>query len=150
MARIGAPTGSFSVCPRISRNVVVRPSSAVAAVAPSATTSFGFTQLQLADQPGAAGGDFARARFLVEAFLAARLEFEMLDGIGHEDFLALDFQPLERCGEHAAGGTDEGAALYVFLVARLLANEHEVGRPAVPRRARPEWRSGRDRKRCRS
>jgi hypothetical protein len=59
--------------------------------------------------------------------LAAFFEFEVFDGIR-----SIDGQPVDACVaegpiEQAASRADEGLSLTVFVVARLLADEH-VGR----------------------
>src|SRR5690606_15547793 len=64
--------------------------------------------------------------------LAAVLEAEVLDGVGEVDVRAVDARRLEGVGEHPPGRPDEGLALPVLPVARLLADEHEPG-PGVPR-----------------
>ena len=57
--------------------------------------------------------------------LAALHKFEVLHGIRHVDIRIVDARFCERLAQHAAGRTDKGQALLVFLVARLLAYENE-------------------------
>jgi hypothetical protein len=52
---------------------------------------------------------------------------EMLDRVGDESVLARDARILERGIENVAGGPDERLAGEIFLVARLLADQHEFG-----------------------
>ncbi len=78
-----------------------------------------------------AGVDLADAGLLVDALLAARLEFEVLHRIGDIGALAVDAGIAERPVEHASGRSDEGLAGQVLAVAGLLAHEDEVrGRQA--------------------
>jgi hypothetical protein len=63
----------------------------------------------------------------VQAAFAAHLILEMLDRIGHEDFIAGNTCFRLRLVEHASSRPYEGLAGEVFLVARLLADEHDVG-----------------------
>src|SRR5258705_11627713 len=72
---------------------------------------------QLGLEPGSARLDFRDARLLVDAPLAARLPFEMLDGVGDVDVAARDAGALERLVEHRARGTDKRRALAIFPVA---------------------------------
>ena len=60
--------------------------------------------------------------FLVDAAFAAFFKFEVLDGVGDVDLFAVDAGLVEGLVEEAAGGSDEGAALLVFLIAGLFAD----------------------------
>jgi hypothetical protein len=51
----------------------------------------------------------------------------MLDRVGDEHFLPRNARFLEGLIKDASGGTDEWLAGNVFLVARLLAHEHQMG-----------------------
>jgi hypothetical protein len=58
---------------------------------------------------------------------AATLDvFEVLHGVGDVNVGGLDVELVHRTVKDAAGGADEGDALFVFLVAGLLADEHET------------------------
>ena len=105
-----------------------RPKSACAAVAPSATTSSGRTDGELGLEPRATGGELARVRLCVQAALAARggLPLEVLDRVGEVDLVAVEAGGGERLVEQAARGADERVALFVLLVAGLLADEHDA------------------------
>ena len=82
---------------------------------------------QLGLEPGPAGGNFAGIRLLVQAALAfRRLEFEVLDRIGHIDVPAVDAGFLQRSVEQTAGGADEWMAGPVLLITRLLADEDDT------------------------
>jgi hypothetical protein len=50
----------------------------------------------------------------------------MLDGVGDVDGVAVDAGRLAHAVEQLAGRADEGLAGQVFLVARLLADEHDL------------------------
>ena len=65
----------------------------------------------------------------MQAAFAALLELEMLDRIGDEHLAAVDAGIDDRAVEHAACRTDERMALSVLLVARLLADQHDLGVP---------------------
>ena len=100
--------------------------SALAAVAPSADDDVRLHRLDLAFDPLVAGVDLALRRGLVQAALAAQLPFEMLDGIGDVEMLAVDAGGLERLIEQPPRRTHERQSLLIFLVARLLADEHHA------------------------
>src|SRR6185295_6277915 len=86
---------------------------------------------QLVLQPPVTGFDLVGVRLLVNAPLAARLEFEVLHGIRDVDAGAVDAGLGERAVEHLPGRSDERLAGQILLVARLLADEHDprVRRP---------------------
>ena len=75
----------------------------------------------------------------MDAALAARLELEVLHRVGDVGLLPRDAGFVEDGVEDLAGRPDEGLSGNVFLVARLLADEHDF------RRLRPlaEHRLGR-------
>jgi hypothetical protein len=63
----------------------------------------------------------------VQPPLPALLEFEMLHGVGDEDLAAVEPRLLDGTVEHAPGRADKRLAFEVFLVARLLADQHQPG-----------------------
>ena len=88
-------------------------------------------------QPPSVVLDLACCWFLVDAALPALLEFEVLDCIGDIDVAALDAGFRHSAVEELAGGSHEGPALPVFLVARLLADKAiEAPTGPSPRTAR--------------
>ena len=91
-----------------------RPSTPRIAVAPSATTSPGLKQGAFAIEPPPAGVDLAGVGLLVQTALAARLEFEMFDGVGDETSVAGDAGALQRDVEELAGRPDEGSPRHIF------------------------------------
>src|SRR4051812_42813539 len=82
-------------------------------------------QLALMLDPPAARLDLARAGLAVDALLAARLEFEVLHGVGHVDRGTVDPRLFERRIKQPTRGPDERAPGDVLLVAGLLADEHD-------------------------
>ena len=94
-------------------------------MAPSATVTGGADQHALLLDPPAAGVDLRPARLGMDAALAARLELEVLDGVGDVSRLAIDAGVAEGAVEQLAGGTDERAAGKILLIAGLLADEHQ-------------------------
>src|SRR6476620_2818934 len=82
-------------------------------------------QLALLLDPPAARSDLAGVGLVVDPSLPARNEFEMLNGIGDVNARAIDSSLFERGIEHFARGPDERATRQIFLVARLLTNEHD-------------------------
>src|SRR5207247_1262722 len=70
-------------------------------------------------------GDFARIWLLVNAPLAARLPFEVLDGIGDIGLGTVDAGIVEGAVEQLARRPDEWPSGDVFGVARLLADEEQ-------------------------
>src|SRR3954464_13936813 len=83
------PRGSALIRPRSARTFTGRPKRAKPAVPPSATPSSApvtaTPRSRSAPQPPAADRDLEAIRRLVDAPLAARLELEVLDGIGDVD-----------------------------------------------------------------
>src|SRR5579871_1925529 len=73
--------------------------------------------------PWTAGVNLRHARFFVQTAFAALLEFEVLHRVGDVDILAADGGIGKSLVERSAGGTHEGVAFEVFLVARLFADE---------------------------
>ena len=87
--------------------------------------------LDLGQEPGHAGADLGGVRLRVDAALAARLPLEVLDRVGHVDGAAIDARLLEAAVEQPARRSDEGPALAVLVVARLLAHQHHAGARAA-------------------
>ena len=81
--------------------------------------------LGLGFQPGAAGGDFSGGRFFVFAPLALGFPFEVLDRIRDIYLLPLNAGFRQRFVQNASRRSHEGTALHIFLIARLLAHEHD-------------------------
>ena len=92
-----------------------------------ADENFRPNEAQFRLKPGPAGRDIARARFLVDAPFSARLPLEMLDRVGDVNGVAIDFRVDERSIEQLAGRTNERLPVQIFLITRLLAEEHECG-----------------------
>src|SRR5205085_7657579 len=82
-------------------------------------------QFALVADPPAARLDLARVGLAMNAFLAARLELEMLYGIGDIDGRPVDPGLFERGIEQLAGGADERAPRKILLIAGLPAYEHD-------------------------
>lgn len=76
-------------------------------------------------EPPAAGLHLAAVWMFVEPALAALLVFEVLHRIGHISRAAVKSHLRERLIENASGGSDKGPANAVFLIARLLADQHD-------------------------
>ncbi len=100
-------------------------------------------QREFAFEPRRAGANFADIRLLVQAALAARLEFEVLHRIGDVGAAAVEAGFRQRAIEKLARRPDERAAGEIFLVARLFADEQNRrgARPFAEnglRRRRPE------------
>src|SRR6185312_8516404 len=72
-------------------------------------------ELPFERKPHMAPFDLVGVRPLVQAALAAWLEFEMLDGIGDEDLVAVDAGFVERLREKPASRPDEGTPLPILL-----------------------------------
>src|SRR5262249_52620448 len=66
-------------------------------------------------------------RGLVHAPLAARLPFEMLDGVGDIRSAAVDVCLFHRAIQYAASRTDERPPGFVFFVAGLFSHEDDSG-----------------------
>ena len=66
-------------------------------------------RLDLAFDPLAAGVDLALRRGLVQAALAAQLPFEMLDGIGDVEMLAVDAPPPSALSSSRPAGPTNGS-----------------------------------------
>jgi hypothetical protein len=67
----------------------------------------------------------------MDAPLAPRSEGEVLDRVRHEQGASWDPRPFQRLVQDTTCGADEGVALPIFLVARLLAYQHDGHRPVA-------------------
>ena len=112
--------------------------TAFAAVEPSATMTCGLTVAISRSSHWWQASTSRCAGRLVQAALAAQLPLEVLHRVGDVEMLAIDAGRLERPVEELPGRADEGQALLVLLVARLLAHQHD----ARMRVARAEHRLG--------
>ena len=84
-------------------------------------------QRELAVEPLMTRLDLELVRLLVDAALAARLSLEVFDGVRNVGGLAIDGRVGQCAVEEFSGGADERLAGAVFLVTRLLADEHDAG-----------------------
>ena len=84
---------------------------------------------------------------LVQAALATLIEFEVLDGVGDEQRLAIEPGLRQRLVEHPSGRADKPLTRQILAVAGLFAHQHDtrprrtltrhdLGRMAVERAAR--------------
>ena len=78
-------------------------------------------------EPRPASPNLARVGLFVQAALATAGPPEVLDGVGDVDAPAVDPSLVQRPLQKASGGPDEGLALKILLVARLLAHKHHPG-----------------------
>jgi hypothetical protein len=83
--------------------------------------------VELGLQPGRARLDLLGPGLLVDPPLPLRLPLEVLDDVGHVGVAALDPRLLQRLVEDPAGWPDEGVALDVLPVTRLLPDQHQPG-----------------------
>ena len=111
----------------MTRNLL--PSSACAAVAPSATITFGPDQSELLLQPRSARANLGRGRLLVQPPLGQLdpSELEVLHRVGHVDPAPVDPGRDQRLVEQPPRRPHERMPLPVLLVARLLAYHHHFG-----------------------
>jgi hypothetical protein len=65
----------------------------------------------------------------VQATLAPRSPLEVLDGVRQVDLAGVDLGGLQGAGENVPRRADEGFALDVLAVARLLADQHQLRLP---------------------
>jgi hypothetical protein len=84
-------------------------------------------RLALLFEPKSAGGDLAGVGTLVQTPLAARLEFEVLDGVGDKDPLAVEPRATQGLIEDSAGGPHERTSGEILGVAGLLSHQHDRG-----------------------
>ena len=117
-------SGDSMNCPRCTDTRNFGPSSACAAVAPRQMIARGWTT-SISAEPWAARADLHRVRLLVDAAFSARLPLEVLHDVRDVDLRAIDGRFLEGPVEQCAGRSDERMACEIFLVARLLADEHD-------------------------
>jgi len=109
-AKLGAQYGLRGGCPETYQNI-------------------GLDRGQFRVEPGPTGLDLGLSRFFVNAAFATLggSPFEMLHGVGHIDFRAID-AGLDKCFiEDTTGGSNERQALAIFHVPRLLADKHDLG-----------------------
>src|SRR5689334_11672645 len=76
-------------------------------------------------QPRPAGGNFGGGRFFVFAALALRFPFKVLDSIREINVAPANAGFHQRFVQDASGWSHEGMSLQVFLIARLLSDEHD-------------------------
>ena len=126
VTKAAVPSASCSALPRIFVMVTGRPSRLRAAVAPKATIADGFTIVPLDFEPDPAALDFVTVWPLVQAPFAAHLMLEMFDRVGDEHFLARNTRLCQCLVKDTPRWTDERLAGKVFLVAGLLANQHQM------------------------
>ncbi|HLH35859.1 MAG TPA: hypothetical protein VKX41_14390 [Alloacidobacterium sp.] len=70
--------------------------------------------------------DFFHVGFLMDAALSSRPPLEVLDGIRDIDFSAVNVGFLKAFIRQLSGRANKWTALLVFLVARLLADHHDL------------------------
>src|SRR5262249_6291584 len=87
-------------------------------------------------EPNLAALDFVGGGALVQTALARHLVLEMVHRTGEEHLRARNPRLRQRAVEDAPGRADERLAAEVFLVAGLLADEHDVRGPAALARHR--------------
>ena len=138
----GSPSGRLSTCPRTFAMVTGRPNRLRAAVAPSAKKQPRLQDRAFLIEPPAATFDLIGIRALVQATLSARLEFEVLDGVGDEYFAAIDTRFLDRLVEHPSGWSDERPARQSSWCPGCSPPPEASPAPALPP-APPAWRRGR-------
>src|SRR6187402_2924120 len=80
-------------------------------------------ELDLGIEPSRTGIDFLGGRSLVQSALAARLELEMLHGVGDVGARTFNSSLRKRPIEELPSGPHERSPDQVFLIARLLADE---------------------------
>src|SRR5436190_902827 len=84
-------------------------------------------QLDFCLEPRSTRRDFTGIRFLVDAPLSSRLPLEVFHDVRHVDGTAIDASLLQRAVEQLPGWTDERTTSEIFGVARLLADQHQLG-----------------------
>src|SRR3954452_7433493 len=115
------------ILPRNSPSFTARPVRARAAVAPSPIINSGLmVSISRSSHWRQASISLLRGRFM-HATLAARLPFEMLDGIGNVEFGAIEAGVHECTVKYCARGTDERMPFQIFDIAGLLANQDGAG-----------------------
>src|SRR5947208_12471059 len=126
VTKAAVPSARRKVCPRALVMVTDRPSRPTRCGGAQRHDRHRLHDGALDIEPDLAALDFVGVRALVQTPLAAHLMLEVLHRVGHEDLAARDSRILERLVENAAGGADERLAAQVFLVAGLLADQHDA------------------------
>src|SRR5688572_13925669 len=85
-----------------------------------------FYRLNPLGEPHAAREHFFAIRFLVNPSFAARLPFEMLDRVGEINLSWIEASFLECLTQQLPRWTDEWLSGEVFLIPRLLPNQHHA------------------------
>jgi len=86
---------------------------------------FRLDQFHFRLQPWLTGFDFTHPGLLVQSSFPALFELEMLHGVRYVGIRAVDGGIGQCPGQNAAGWSDKGMALDVFLISRLLTDEYE-------------------------
>ncbi len=129
VTKAAVPSGSCNDRPRALVIVTTRPKQATRGGGAQRHDGCRFDEAPLHVEPHLAALDLMVVRPLVQAPFAAQLMFEVLHRIGHKDFGASNPGFRERLVKHASGGTNERLARDVFLVAGLLADQHQMRLP---------------------
>ena len=131
VTKAAVPSDNSNLRPRSLVMVTGRPSRLRAARRSERDDDRWLDHLPFELEPDLAALDFVGVGTLVQAALAAHLVLEMLHRVGDENLRAGDLRFRQGAVEDLAGGPDERLAGKVFLVAGLLAHQHQV-RMAAP------------------
>ena len=77
-------------------------------------------------QPGTAGANLDGVGLLMDAALAPRLPFEVLDDVSHVDFIAVNSGSGQSLIQNSTCRSDKGASREIFFVPGLLAHQHDA------------------------
>ena len=69
--------------------------------------------------------NFFLVRLFVDAELATRLPFKVLNRVRHVDLATINFRFFKALIQQFPCRANKGPTLYVFLISRLLANHHD-------------------------
>src|SRR6266550_484211 len=82
-------------------------------------------EAQLGFEPGTASRDFARVGLLMDPAFAALFPFEMFHRVGDVNFFTVDSRFFQPAIHDFSGRTNERFTGKVFVIAWMLANQHD-------------------------
>ncbi|AUW46788.1 hypothetical protein CUJ84_pRLN2000244 (plasmid) [Rhizobium leguminosarum] len=109
------------------RQLHLRPEQRIKRACAERHDKFRLQDVELCAEPPGATPDLTGIRLCMQPPFAARRELEVLDGIGDIAALSVEIGLFQAAIEQLAGGTDKGPAAQILLIARLLADENDLG-----------------------
>jgi hypothetical protein len=127
VTRTGGRFVGCRIWPRCGVSFTFRPEQRIKRARAERHDELRLQDVDLCADPPCATPNLAGIRFCMQPPLAARRELEVLDGIGDIAAPAVETGLVKTAIEQPAGGTDKGPAGQILLIARLLADQDDLG-----------------------